>query len=122
MKLKYSDFSLRTRRVTLHEPAGDTVTIHRAACDGARNLPLRPVRLTGVSVSDFVPRDVRTSLFVDQALERRKRVEDLVSEVRKRYEVDARKDAPRGRFERATESAHGAMLVPASLLEPKPRR
>jgi DNA polymerase IV len=122
VKLKYADFSLRTRRVTLPDPASDSVTIHHAACEAAKTLPLRPVRLTGVSVSDFVPRDERTTLFVDETLERRKRVEDLVAEVRKRYEVETRKDAPRGRFERATESAHGAMLVPASLLEPKPRR
>ena len=113
---------MRTRRVTLPEPVSDSVTIHRAACDAAKTLPLRPVRLTGVSVSDFVPRDVRTTLFVDEALERRKRVEDLVAEVRKRYEVETRGEAPRGRFERASEAAHGAMLVPASLLEPKPRR
>lgn len=122
-KIKYSDFSLRTRRVTLDEPASDTTTIHEAACAAARALPIRAIRLTGISTSDFSPRDARTSLFPDARLERRKRVESLVRDVRERYEDEERAPAPRGIFERATSSSvKGAMLIPASLLEGKPRR
>ena len=122
VKVKYADFTLRTRRATLGEPASDTVTIYEAACEAVRTLPLRPIRLTGISASDFLPRDARTTLFPDQRLERRKRVEDLVAQVRDRYQEEARGEAPRGRFERATEALKGGMLVPASLLAPSSRK
>ena len=120
VKLKYADFTLRTRRGTLPDPVSDSMTIYEAARDAVRTLPLRPVRLTGISTADFVPRDVRTSLFPDPRLERRKRVEDLVAQVRDKFEGEARGEAPRGRFERATEALKGGMLVPASLIE-RPR-
>jgi DNA polymerase-4 len=123
VKIKYADFTLRTRRVTLDEPASDSMTIYEAAREAARDLPLRATRLTGISASDFVPRDARTTLFPDARLEKRKRVEDLVAEVRDRFEGELRAEAPRGRFERATSdrALKGGLLVPASLLEP-PRR
>lgn len=120
-KIKYADFSLRTKRVTLDEPASDSVTIYEAARASIRSLPLRPIRLTGVSTSDFVPRDAKTTLFPDEKLERRKRVEDLVAKVRDKFEADTRGEAPRGRFERAIETAKGGLLVPATLLESRRR-
>jgi DNA polymerase-4 len=122
VKLKYADFTLRTRRATLPEPASDSLTIYEAARQAARDLPLRPIRLTGVAVADFVPRDARTTLFPDPVLEKRKRIESLVAQIRDRYEEEERSEVPRGRFERAIEIGKAGMLVPASLLGPKSKR
>jgi DNA polymerase-4 len=54
LKVKYADFSLVTRRVTLSHPTDDDRAIFEAArAQLARVERGRPVRLTGVSVSDF---------------------------------------------------------------------
>lgn len=127
VKVKYADFTVRTRRVTLPDPVSDSLSIYEAARAAASELALRPTRLTGISTSDFCPRDARTSLFVDPRLEKRKRVESLVAQVRDRYtedEAPSESEAPRGRFERAGVARNAdasAMLVPASLLEKKRR-
>src|ERR1019366_8533705 len=51
VKVKYSDFTIRSRRTTLPEPVQDTDAIYRAAVALLARLPLesRRVRLTGVS-------------------------------------------------------------------------
>src|SRR6202012_4957704 len=53
VKLKYADFSLRTRRTTLRDPVLDATSIYEAARALLAEFPLRSggVRLTGVSVS-----------------------------------------------------------------------
>ena len=53
VKLKYSDFSLRTRRVTLPEPVMDATSLHEAARRLLAEFPSRSlgVRLTGISVA-----------------------------------------------------------------------
>ncbi len=54
LKLKYSDFTLVTRRCTLPEPTDDARAIAEAIrLDLARADLSRPVRLTGVAVSGF---------------------------------------------------------------------
>jgi len=54
LKVKYADFSLVTRRVTLPQPTDDDRAIFEAArAQLARVERSRPVRLTGISVSDF---------------------------------------------------------------------
>ena len=54
LKIKYRDFSLVTRRVTLTEPTCATQTIFSAAKNLLEALdPQRPVRLIGVGVSGF---------------------------------------------------------------------
>jgi DNA polymerase-4 len=54
LKVKYSDFTLVTRRVTLDHPTDDDAAIFEAArAQLARVEPARPVRLTGISVSGF---------------------------------------------------------------------
>jgi DNA polymerase IV len=54
LKLKYSDFTLVTRRCTLPEPTDDAAAIAEAVRrDLARADLARPVRLTGVSLSGF---------------------------------------------------------------------
>ena len=53
VKLKYSDFTLRSRRVLLPEPVGDTGSIYRAAEELLDTFPASRlgVRLTGVAVT-----------------------------------------------------------------------
>ncbi len=54
LKVKYADFTLVTRRVTLDAPQDDGLAIYEAAVAQLARADLsRPVRLTGVSVSGF---------------------------------------------------------------------
>ncbi|MGH7440813.1 MAG: DNA polymerase IV, partial [Polyangiaceae bacterium] len=79
VKIKYADFSLRTRRATLPAPANDTGTLHRAAVECLERVPLegRSVRLTGVSVAGLVAGDPAPALFPDPAADRRRPLEAL---------------------------------------------
>jgi DNA polymerase IV len=63
LKVKYSDFSLVTRRVTLAQPTDDDAAIYEAARAQLERVDLsRAVRLTGVSVSDFAGGEERGQL------------------------------------------------------------
>jgi DNA polymerase-4 len=54
LKVKHSDFTLVTRRVTLDAPQDDGLAIYEAAVAQLARVDLsRPIRLTGVSVSGF---------------------------------------------------------------------
>ncbi len=54
LKLKFSDFSLITRRTTLPSPTDDGQTLYRAALELLeRSHADRPIRLTGVSVQSL---------------------------------------------------------------------
>jgi DNA polymerase-4 len=54
LKVKYADFELVTRRVTLPRPTDDDQALFEAARALLARIDLRrPVRLTGVSVSGF---------------------------------------------------------------------
>ncbi len=54
LKVKYADFTLVTRRVTLEEPTDDDRLIYRTARDLLARIEAgRPVRLAGVTVSGF---------------------------------------------------------------------
>jgi DNA polymerase-4 len=63
VKVKYADFSLVTRRVTLGAPTDDAHAIYAAArAQLARADLSRPVRLTGVTVSGFEEERARPQL------------------------------------------------------------
>jgi len=86
VKLKYKDFTVRTRRVTLDEPVADTGSIHAAA---ARLLDrfddvARGVRLTGVAVMGLSDVEQPT-LFPDQAAAKRRKLETLISNVSDKF-------------------------------------
>jgi DNA polymerase IV len=56
LKLKLRDFTLVTRQATFETPTDDGQALYRAACDLLdRNLPAKPVRLTGVSAHKLEP-------------------------------------------------------------------
>ena len=87
VKVKYADFTLRTRRATLPEPVQDTDAIHRAAVELLTRVPLegRRVRLTGVSVSGIAEGSPAPTLFRDERAEKRRRVEEVAARIAERY-------------------------------------
>jgi len=87
VKIKYADFSLRTRRTTLPEPVQDTDGIHRAAIELLARMPLqgRRVRLTGVSVSGISEGAPPPALFPDAGAERRRKVEEVTARIADRF-------------------------------------
>jgi DNA polymerase-4 len=91
VKVKYSDFAVRTRAVTLAEPVQDTDAIHAAAVRLIERIPLegRRVRLTGVSVRGMTPGPPPPTLVADPAAERRRAIEGVTAQIVNRYR-DAR--------------------------------
>ncbi len=83
LKVKYSDFTLVTRRATLPEAVADTDSIYRAACALLERVERRPVRLTGVSVSGLGPGG--PVLFPDERAERGKTLEGVMARLTERY-------------------------------------
>jgi DNA polymerase-4 len=63
LKVKYADFTLVTRRATLDRPTDDDRAVYDAARGLLERVDLaRPVRLTGISVSDFAGEEERSQL------------------------------------------------------------
>jgi DNA polymerase-4 len=87
VKVKYADFTIRSRRATLPEPVQDTDAIHRAAVELLARVPLegRRVRLTGVSVSGITEGSPAPTLFRDERGEKRRRVEEVAARIADRF-------------------------------------
>ncbi len=87
VKIKYADFSLRSRSVTLPAAVQDTDAIHRAALECLARVPLqqRRVRLTGVSVSGVEAGPPEPTLFKDAAAERRRALEEVTTRIADRF-------------------------------------
>ena len=87
VKIKYADFSVRSRSLTLAEAVQDTDAIHRAALECLARVPLqqRRVRLTGVSVSGIESGPPAPTLFRDAAADRRVAIEQLTARIADRF-------------------------------------
>ncbi len=87
VKIKYADFSIRSRSVTLPEAEQDTDALHRAALACLARVPLqgRRVRLTGVSVSGIETGPPEPRLFTDAAAERRRALEQVSARIADRF-------------------------------------
>ena len=87
VKIKYSDFTLRTRRATLPEPVQDTDSIYRAAVDLLGRVPIegRRVRLTGVSVSGIEGGPPIATLFPDAQAAKRRSLEEVTARIAERF-------------------------------------
>ncbi|HEY8087785.1 MAG TPA: DNA polymerase IV [Polyangiaceae bacterium] len=87
VKIKYADFTLRTRRATLDAPVQDTDAIHRAAIELLARVPLegRRVRLTGVSVAGIEEGPPPRTLFVDARAEKRRKIEEVTARIADRF-------------------------------------
>jgi DNA polymerase IV len=88
VKIKYSDFTLRTRRTTLPDPVQSTDAIHDAAVALVASLPLanRRVRLTGVSVSGLVATNAARTLFPDARADKRRALEEVTARIADRFD------------------------------------
>jgi len=89
VKLKYADFTLRTRQMRLPVAIGDTDSIHATARALLDRFDLsRPVRLVGVAVGALTPEGAGAApnlgLFPEPG-ERRRRLEAVVAEVEDRF-------------------------------------
>ena len=90
VKLKYADFTLRTRRTTLAEPVMDATSIHEAARRLLSEFPPRRdgVRLTGVSAAGLTEGPPPRLLIGGEAAEKRRKVEELVAKVKGKFGVE----------------------------------
>ncbi len=89
LKVKYADFTLKSRSVTLPEPIADTTGLFNAAKTLLDRVPGGRVRLLGISAATLSPargdEAATLSLFPDAAPERRRRLEEVVLKVGDRF-------------------------------------
>ncbi|WP_433934472.1 DNA polymerase IV [Sorangium cellulosum] len=87
VKLKYSDFTLRTRQTKLGEPVADTDSIYACAKGLLSRFDLsRPVRLVGIAAGDLTRQTESPTLSLfPVASERRRRLEGVVADVAERF-------------------------------------
>lgn len=87
VKLKYSDFTLKTRQARLPEPIADATSLFEAARELLDRFVIagRRIRLTGVSAGDLSTGVAQPTLFSDPKRERRRAVESVVAELRDRF-------------------------------------
>jgi DNA polymerase-4 len=90
VKLKYADFTLKTRRATLLEPVMDATSIHEAARKLMDGFPVRHggVRLTGVSVAGLVEGPPPRLLIGGEEAEKRRKIEEVVARVKGKFGVE----------------------------------
>jgi DNA polymerase-4 len=87
VKVKYADFTLKTRAMKLFEPVNDTDAIYAAAKELLERFELghKRVRLTGVSATHLVPHDGAPVLFPDPKNVRGKKIEAATQALRERF-------------------------------------
>ncbi|HMI83544.1 MAG TPA: DNA polymerase IV [Polyangiaceae bacterium] len=86
VKVKYSDFSIQSRRTTVVEPVGDTDSIFATVRGLLDRFDLsRPIRLTGVSVADLRAETTTATLFGEPEGARRRRLEHVSLEIADRF-------------------------------------
>jgi DNA polymerase-4 len=80
LKVKYADFKVRTRNVTLPEPVGDASSLFDAAKLMLSRVPPGRVRLVGISTRSLAPAvsAPTPALFAEVDPERRRRLEAVV--------------------------------------------
>lgn len=89
VKVKFPDFTLKTRRMTLADPVSDVDSIFEAAKEQLDRFLLggRRIRLLGVAVADLTAGGVgqNLSLFRDEKMDRRRRLQEVVASVEDRF-------------------------------------
>ena len=90
VKMKYADFTLRTRQVPLPEPVCDTTSIHRAAQTTLDRFGLDDglfrVRLTGVGAAGLVEGPPPKLLFDDDGRARRHKLETVAAAIADKFD------------------------------------
>lgn len=87
VKIKYADFSLKTRRVSLPAPVADTQSIYGAARGLLRRFSSldQGVRLVGVAVAGLADASATRSLFPDEKEMRARKLEEVRKEIAHRF-------------------------------------
>ena len=86
LKIKYNDFQSLTRSCTLDSPTSTTRVIFRTICKLLQGIRLqKPVRLTGVSVSNFEKQAVQLQLFPNREHLKQEKLDRIMDEVRDRF-------------------------------------
>lgn len=86
LKIKFNDFQTITRNTTLTRPTSCTQTIYHTACSLLDKLSLsRSVRLCGISVSQFQPRQTQLSLFPEQNPAATRNLDRAVDAITEKY-------------------------------------
>jgi len=86
LKVKYNDFRLKTLRRTLPSSVSDTDSIYEVVCELLEgvDLTIRPLRLIGLSVSDFV-KSSQMTLFEVPPNDKRKDLQTLSDDIERRF-------------------------------------
>ena len=87
MKVKYADFTLRTRSATLPEPVQDTDAIHRAAVELLARVPARgaPRAPDGRERQRHRAGRPAAGALPDAQAEKRRRVEEVAARIADRF-------------------------------------
>lgn len=86
LKIKYSDFQSLTRNCTLEKPTNTTKMIFQTACKLLIGVnPQKPVRLTGVSLSNFETGAIQLDLFPDQDNSKQEELDRVMDQIRDRF-------------------------------------
>ena len=89
VKVKFPDFTLKTRRVTLPEAVSDVDSIYEAAQGQLDRFLLggRRIRLLGVAVADLTAGGAgqTLALFRDEKMDRRRRLQEVVASLEDRF-------------------------------------
>ncbi|PNU20408.1 DNA polymerase IV [Geothermobacter hydrogeniphilus] len=88
LKIKYADFSTRSRSHRFRNPAREAEEIWRVALELLKDteVGLRPVRLTGIYLTDLVnPERGQQELFCDPMVERRQKLICAIDELQDRF-------------------------------------
>jgi DNA polymerase IV len=87
VKVKYADFSLRSRQRRLAEPVMDTSAIYGVARELLRELPAGRlgIRLVGVAMAELTQGPGQAKLFTDPGDERRQRLQTLEVQLGERF-------------------------------------
>ncbi len=90
VKMKYADFTLRTRQVSLAEPVCDTLSIHRAALTTFDRFGLDDglfrVRLTGIAAAGLVEGPPPKLLFDDRKTTRGHKLEEIAAAIAGKFD------------------------------------
>jgi len=123
VKMKYADFSLRTRQVPLPEPVCDTTSIHRAALTTLDRFGLDDglfrVRLTGVGAAGLVEGPPPKLLFDDDGRARRHKLETVAAAIAGKFEGVGLRRATQ--LESDESRTHNAAATTHKRISPKER-
>ena len=86
LKIKYNDFQTLTRSCTLDKSTCTTRVIFQSVCTLLDGVKLqKPVRLTGVSVSNFEMGPVQLELFPNQEQLKQEKLDRVMDQIRDRF-------------------------------------